>query len=86
MDSLLNLAYNNLHKKLPLAETAALKREEIQWLKKRDAYFKKLIKDDEIEAGYKRSEWGEMWYEILYSDEAKFIKERAIVLIKRLNK
>ena len=45
MDSLLNVVYNNIRRPLDLAEKSALKQEQIKWLHKRDAYFKKIDKE-----------------------------------------
>lgn len=86
MDSILNVAYSSLRKRLTVGELEVLKREEREWIKKKDAYFKKHVSEVELQVDAKKSEWGEIGYQVLYADEADFIKERAIELIKRLNK
>ena len=85
MDSLLNLAYNSLRKQLGEKEKANLKSEELEWIKNRDTHFKKLIKDEEAEAEVKKKDWREMEYMMLYDAEASYVKERTVVLIKRMN-
>ena len=80
MDSLLNLAYNNLRKTLSPAGKDSLKAEELSWIKKRDAAFKKNAKMENDDLG-----GGTMSIMATYQDNADFVKERAIVLIKRLN-
>jgi uncharacterized protein YecT (DUF1311 family) len=86
MDSILNLAYYNLRKKLPPSEIVALKNEEIKWLKKRNAYFRKLEKEEERESGMEKGDWRETEYLGVAIDEDNFVEERTIALIKRLNK
>ena len=84
MDSLLNLAYNNLRKKIMAGERDTLKNEEIHWIKTRDNYFSKRKR--EFQADMKKEGWGNDMYMILYDEEAEFIGERVIELINRLNK
>jgi hypothetical protein len=86
MDSILHVAYSSLSKRLTAGEIEVLKREEREWVKKKDTYFKKHVSEVEVQVDAKKSEWGEIGYQVLYADEADFIKERAIELIKRLNK
>ena len=81
MDSLLNLAYNTLRKKLSQAGKDSLKAEEIDWIKKRDKQFKIIAKEETKELGD-----GQDGLMATYHSEGDFIKERVIVLIKRLNK
>lgn len=80
MDSMLNLAYNNLRKTLSQTEQDSLKTEEVNWLKKRDKEFKKIAKEETEELGE-----GEDALMATYQDEGNFIKARVIVLVKRLN-
>ena len=80
MDSMLNLAYNNLRKTLSQAGKDSLKTEELNWIKKRDQEFKKIAKNETEELGE-----GEDGLMATYQDEGDFIKKRVIVLIKRLN-
>ena len=81
MDSLLNLAYNNLRKKLSQAGKDSLKAEEMDWIKKRDKQFKIIAKEETKELGD-----GQDGLMATYQSEGDFIRERVIVLIKRLNK
>ena len=83
MDSLLNLAYNNLRKKMSEADKNALKIDQRDWLKKRDAYFKKQEQEVTKEMDAPKSQWGEMQYMVLYDAEANFVKDRVTVLIRK---
>lgn len=86
IDSMLNLAYANLRKQLTDSGKEQLKADDREWIKKKDVYFKKHVHEIEVMINAKKSEWGEVGYGALYLDEADFLKERAIVLINRLNK
>lgn len=87
MDSLLNLAYNNLRKLLDEKGKAALKADERSWLKKRDQRHNAMMKEAKKELDIKPGEQvGEDYYMVLYNKDADFIKERVITLIKRRNK
>jgi len=69
-----------LRKTLSPAGKDSLKAEELCWIKKRDAAFKKNAKKENDDLG-----GGTMSIMATYQDNADFVKERAIVLIKRLN-
>ncbi len=84
MDSVLNMAYNNLKLSLSSNDRLVLKKEEINWLKKRDKYFKNQVK--EFQQKLKSGEWGPDMFMIVYDNDAEFIKERNIVLINRISK
>jgi len=84
MDSMLNMAYNNLRKKCSKQEKAKLKNEQISWLKKRDKYLKE--QENEFQKEYKAKEWGSDMFMVVYDSDAEFIKERTLVLIRRANK
>jgi len=84
VDSLLNVAYNQLRFKMSGSDKESLKKEQLAWLKKRDSYFKQqnLMFQRKFEEG----EWGSDMAMITYSDQAGFVKERVVVLLKRVNK
>lgn len=74
LDSVLNLAYNNLRKSLSVDEKAALKTKQLKWLQERDAYFRKLDHDrdkNEIEIGRLA----------MYLSMNNYIKDRIIYLL-----
>jgi uncharacterized protein YecT (DUF1311 family) len=82
MDSVLNVAYKSLRNGLSEQKKAALKQEQLQWLKKRDAFFKKS--NQEFQKKYSTGEWGSDMAMVTYGDQADFVKQRVIQLIKRL--
>ena len=82
MDSTLNVAYNNLLTLLNSTEKESLKKEQLMWLKKRDTYFKK--KDKIFQDNVKKGNWGQDMKMITYDDKANYVKERVIVLIKKI--
>jgi uncharacterized protein YecT (DUF1311 family) len=80
MDSMLNVVYTNLRKKVTTKEKEKLKKEQNQWLKRRDVFFKK-----ENKIALKNwSNWGEDADMFAYDNKADFVKRRVIELIKRL--
>jgi uncharacterized protein YecT (DUF1311 family) len=82
MDSMLNIAYNALRSALPPEGKAALKEEQLAWLKKRDIYFKK--QNASYRKNVKSGEWGPDMYMVVYDMDAEFVKERTINLFKRI--
>ena len=79
MDSMLNLVYKKLRMKCDSSQRAALKAEQLKWLSDRDKYFKKV----------RTQSFGDMTgqdKEMAITDKyAQFVRERVLVLIKRLN-
>jgi uncharacterized protein YecT (DUF1311 family) len=84
MDSLLNVVYNKLRKRLPTTEKDKLKTEQLAWLKQRDRHFKEQEQD--YKTNISPEDWTQEFYLIVYSSDAEFIKERVVYLIKRLEK
>lgn len=82
MDSMLNVVYHQLRATLGEKQKQALKNQQFKWIKKRDIYFKK--QDNTFQKKYEKGEWGIDMEMISYDDKANFIKERVIVLIRRL--
>lgn len=82
MDSMLNVVYRALRSTLDTNDKTALKKEQIGWLKKRDAYFsgQERIFRENMETG----EWGPDMIMITYGNEADFVKERVLMLIERI--
>jgi uncharacterized protein YecT (DUF1311 family) len=90
MDSMLNGAYFKLRSTLDTTQQSELKREQKSWLVKRDLYFKKTFKE------FKRknpdnSPYGSAFGAqddamFMYDDNAQFVEERVLKLLKRLNK
>lgn len=80
-DSLLNFVYNKLRKKYNPAQKRNLKKEQINWLAKRDLYFKKeytsLKNNKNFEEGTHDFEM------VLYHTKSKFVIDRVKELIKK---
>ncbi|WP_278251848.1 lysozyme inhibitor LprI family protein [Sabulibacter ruber] len=82
MDSLLNVVYNKLRRPLDPSGKAALKNEQLKWLGKRDAYFKKV--DKEYAAENSNGFAGNDSRMIAIDDKAQFVRKRVEELIKKL--
>ncbi|HEX7414881.1 MAG TPA: lysozyme inhibitor LprI family protein [Bacteroidia bacterium] len=76
MDSCLNVAYKQLQKKLDKTAKAALKKEQVDWLKTRDQEFKSIDQTNKMEGRD-----GEM---IRESEKAQVVKKRVLVLITKI--
>ena len=83
MDSLLNVVYKKLIIKHP-EQKAAIKQEEIKWLKTRDEAFKKL--ENNTEYNKLLETVGRDGVMMITDDEAKIVKERLFELINQLNR
>lgn len=77
MDSLLNLSYNKLRRPLSQAERTTLKSEQLTWLRKRDAHFKKVDKKYE---GF----GGNDGIMMATNEKALFVRKRVEELIRKL--
>ncbi len=90
MDSMLNVVYLKLHSTLSTSQKAKLKIEQKAWLLKRDIYFKMTLKEFETKnqdispSGPAFGAQNDAMF--MYDDNAKFVKDRVLVLIKRLKK
>ncbi|TXK51864.1 DUF1311 domain-containing protein [Pontibacter qinzhouensis] len=82
MDSLLNVVYNNLRHPLNLLEKAALKKEQLNWLARRDAYFKEV--DTALAAENKDGFAGSDSRMIAFDDKARFVRKRVEELLIKL--
>ncbi|MDJ1468585.1 lysozyme inhibitor LprI family protein [Cytophagaceae bacterium DM2B3-1] len=84
LDDLLNVAYKKIRSTMTPEQKNALKTEQVKWLAKRDAYFKKLDNQyfDAMEAGG----GDEMERSAAIFDKAEYVKVRVKELIQRLPK
>lgn len=83
MDSMLNKVYNKLRSELDSSQKELLKKEEKDWLKKRDKFFKQT--NAELEKIIKKNgNAGQDDEMFRYQENARFVKERVLELIKRL--
>ena len=82
LDSILNVVYGKLMLKLNASDKETLKKEQLQWLKQRDAIYQKSYKEyeDSVNAGM----WGTEMRVIPIGDKADFTEKRVLILIKRL--
>lgn len=84
MDSMLNVVYKKLRASLNTSQQAALKQEQLQWLKARDRYLKK--QRQEYDTQVKKGEWGSDMFMVVYDNAAMFVEKRVRTLIMRMKK
>jgi uncharacterized protein YecT (DUF1311 family) len=78
MDSLLNVAYLKKRQSMNPAQKTAFKKEQQLWLQKRDAYIKKITQKTKKETDL----IGNDLQMVITDQEADFVKERVLELIK----
>ena len=78
MDSCLNVAYRQLKEKLDPTSKATLRKEQLAWLKVRDRKFRQIDRTNKEEG-----QDGDMFRQ---DEKARLVKDRVLILIKRLNK
>jgi uncharacterized protein YecT (DUF1311 family) len=81
MDSLLNVVYNRLRIPMNPSEKTLLKNEQLKWLKTREAYFKKVDKENGIGG---KEYVGTDFQMIAIDEKAQFVRKRIEELMKRL--
>lgn len=81
-DSLLNVVYKKLRQKSNTDEQSKLKKEQLEWLKKRDKYFQKVYSDTKKEGDF--IEGSSDFDMVVFDEKADFVFERVIELIKRI--
>ncbi|MBN9297398.1 MAG: DUF1311 domain-containing protein [Filimonas sp.] len=79
MDSLLNIVYNAVRRKMDSTGRNALKADQLKWLKQRDIFFAK--KDAQFEQKTKSGEWGRDDRLIIYDEKAIFVEKRVEYLM-----
>jgi len=84
IDRMLNVVYNRLLHTCNLNQRQNLKTEEQNWIKKRDAYFRrtmnKMLRTSRRESSIARDE--DM---MRLNDNSEFVKKRVLFLLKRTN-
>ena len=83
IDSILKVVYNKLQSKLNSSERATLKKEQLNWLKQRDIYYKNS--DKEFEDSLHAGNWGDEMRVITIGEKADFTEKRVLVLIQGLH-
>lgn len=86
LDSLLNVAYKKLMKKLPPKDATNLRLQQREWLKNRDVYYNKLIKITEKELDLPRKDWRETEHLIYRSYQTEYLEKRVVALINQLQR
>ncbi|SHH45908.1 lysozyme inhibitor LprI family protein [Flavobacterium aquidurense] len=81
-DSLMNVAYRNLKLKLSSKEQSKLKKEQLDWIKKRDLYFEKVYSDTKKEGHF--VEGSSDFDLVVFDEKANYIFARVKELIKKL--
>jgi uncharacterized protein YecT (DUF1311 family) len=81
-DSLLNVAYKNLKLKLSSKEQSKLKKEQLDWLKKRDLYFEKIYADTKKEGHF--IEGSSDFDMVIFDEKANYVFSRVKEIIKRI--
>ena len=81
-DSLLNVTYKNLKLKLSSKEQSKLKKEQQEWVKKRDAYFEKLYSDTKKAGNF--SEGSSDFDMVVFDEKGNYVLARVKELIKRM--
>lgn len=80
-DSLLNVVYKNLKSKISSKEQSKLKKEQLEWLKKRDQFFEKVYSDTKKEGNFRE---GSSDFDMIILDhEATFVFGRVKELINK---
>jgi uncharacterized protein YecT (DUF1311 family) len=79
-DSLLNVVYKKLRQTLNAEEQLKLKTVQLQWLKKRDKYFQKVITETKKEC----DEGSYIFRTSVEQQEADYVIKRVIELINKL--
>lgn len=80
-DSLLNVVYKNLKTKISSKEQSKLKKEQLEWLKKRNQYFDKVYSDTKKEGNFR--EGSSDFDMIILDQEAAFVFGRVKELINK---
>ncbi len=80
-DSILNVSYKNLKAKMSSKEQSKLKKEQLEWLKKRDQFFQKVYSDTKKEGNF--IEGTQDFEMIIYDEQAKFVFGRVKELINK---
>jgi len=79
MDSMLNMVYKDLRKKMTPADASQLKNSQIQWLKQRDKYFGNIVLEPEEKSLGKDDQ--EM---VILDKKSEFVRDRVLELMKKL--
>jgi len=81
-DSLLNVVYKNLKNKISPKEQSKLKKEQLDWLKKRDQYFQQLYTDTKKQGIF--TEGTRDFDMVIYDEEANYVFARVKELIRKI--
>jgi|GEM_PF-427501 len=90
MDSLVNFYYLTIYTSLDTTKKIDFRKDEIEWLNKRDKYFKKTYlcfkKDNPYQEPFTKPKGAEYDAMQMFDKNAKYVRDRVISLAKMLDK
>ncbi len=90
MDKMMNKVYAKLRSRMDSTQKLKLQAEQMTWLAKRNAYFKQTLKEYNSKVAANNPDDSALspkdYSMIMYNDNAAFVKERVLALLKKLNK
>jgi uncharacterized protein YecT (DUF1311 family) len=90
MDSLVNQLYRSIYSSLDTVKKVDFKKDEVEWLNKRDKYFKKTYlcfkKDNPYQEPFTKPKGAEYDAMLMFDKNAKYVRDRVISLSKLLDK
>jgi hypothetical protein len=90
MDSLVNSFYHIVYNSLDTTKKLDFKKDEVEWLNKRDKYFKKTYlsfkKENPYQEPFTKPKGAEYDAMVMFDKNAKYVRERVIALAKMLDK
>ncbi|MDH7462516.1 hypothetical protein QEG73_14545 [Chitinophagaceae bacterium 26-R-25] len=90
MDSLVNCFYHSIYNSLDTTKKLDFRKDEIDWLNKRDKYFKKTYlsfkKDNPYQEPFTKPKGAEYDAMLMFDKNAKYVRDRVITLARQLDK
>lgn len=90
MDSLVNCYYRTIYSSLDTTKKLEFRKDEIEWLNRRDKYFKKTYlcfkKDNPYQEPFTKPKGAEYDAMLMFDKNAKYVRDRVINLAKLLDK
>jgi hypothetical protein len=90
MDSLVNFFYHTIYNSLDTTKKVEFRKDEIEWLNRRDKYFKKTYlkfkKDNPYQEPFTKPKGAEYDAMIMFDKNAKYVRDRVMALAKMMDK
>jgi uncharacterized protein YecT (DUF1311 family) len=90
MDSLVNFFYHTIYTSLDTTKKLDFKKDEIEWLNKRDKYFKRTYlcfkKDNPYQEPFTKPKGAEYDAMLMFDKNAKYVRDRVVALARMLEK